>query len=119
MAALKEDVEGLRLSRDKVFRAPPIEWISERMSKLQNVLEQRTPRSGLLLRELLGPIRLEPVPVDVGRFYYRTLTSIDALALIEPPPEGPAEGGSNSLLRWRRRESNPRPRSRNEWRLQA
>ncbi len=111
--------EGLRLSRDKVFRAPPIEWIRERMSKLQDVLEQRTPRSGLLLRELLGPIRLEPVSVDVGRPYYRALTSIDALALIDTPPEGRSEGGSNSLRRWRRRESNPRPRSRNERRLQA
>ena len=80
---------------------------------------RRTPRSGLLLRELLGPIRLEPVPVDVGRPCYRAVTSIDALALIETPPEGRSEGGSNSLRRWRRRESNPRPRSRNERLLQA
>lgn len=83
------------------FRAPPIEWISERVPGLQDVLEARTGRSALILRELLGPIQLKPAPVDVGRPYYRAVTSIDALALIETPPAGePAEGGSNSLQRW-------------------
>jgi len=117
---LREEVDGLRRASDKVFRAPPVEWIEERMTKLGSVLEQRTPRSALLLRELLGPIRLEPVPVDVGRPYYRALTSIDALALIETPSEGdPPEGGSNSLPKWRRWESNPRPRTRQEQSLRA
>lgn len=55
------------------------------MSKLQEVLEARTARSALVLRELLGPVRLEPVSVDVGRPYYRAVTSIDALALIDAP----------------------------------
>jgi len=65
------------------------------------VLEARTARSALLLRELLGPITLDAVAVDVGRPYYRAVTSIDALALVETPPaDGPAEGGSNSLQRW-------------------
>lgn len=82
------------------FRAPPIEWISERVPGLQDVLEARTGRSALILRELLGPIQLKPAPVDVGRPYYRAVTSIDALALIETPPAGePAEGGSNSFAR--------------------
>ncbi len=100
--------------------ALPIEWISERVSGLQDVLEARTGRSALILRELLGPIQLKPVPVDVGRPYYRAVTSIDALALIETPPAGePAEDGSNSLRKWRRRESNPRPRSRERWLLRA
>jgi len=57
----------------------------------------------LLLRAFLGPIRLEPLRPDVGRPYYRALRSIDALALIETPPEsGPAEGGSKPLRKWRR-----------------
>lgn len=91
-----------------------------RVAKLQAVLERRTPRSDLLLRELLGPIRLEPVQPDIGRPYYRALTSIDALALIETPPAGePAEDGSNSLRKWRRRESNPRPRLHERWLLRA
>ncbi len=113
VSSLREEVDGLRCSRDKVFRAPPIEWINERVSQLQELLETRTARSALILRDLLGPIRLQPVPVDVGRPYYRAVTSIDALVLTETPPAGgPAEGGSNSLRKWRRWESNPRPRSR-------
>ncbi|MBA3552377.1 MAG: hypothetical protein H0W27_05850 [Actinobacteria bacterium] len=80
------------------------------MSRLQEVLERRTARSALLLRRFLGPIRLEPVPVEVGRPYYRAATAIDTLALIETPPEldGP-DGGSTSLRSWRWRDSNPRP----------
>ena len=59
------------------------------------------------LRNMLGPIRMEVVTPDLGRHFYRAITSLDALALIETPPAG-AEGGSNSLQRWRRRELNPR-----------
>ena len=69
-----------------------------------------TARSAVLLRRFLGPIRLEPVPVEVGRRYYRPVTAIDTLALIETPPElnGP-DGGSTSLRSWALRDSNPRP----------
>lgn len=65
----------------------------------------------------LGPIRLDPVTPDIGRPFYRAVTTLDALALNEAPSG--AEGGSNSLQRWRRRESNPRPRSHGWWRLRA
>ena len=116
--SLTAEVDGLRRSRDKIFRTPPIEWISDRMSKLQDVLEQRTVRSAQALRDILGPIRMELVTPDIGRPFYRAITSIDALALTESPPAG-AEGGSNSLQRWRRRELNPRPQSRKRWRLRA
>ena len=44
--SLTAEVDGLRRSREKVFRTPPIEWISDRMGKLQDVLEQRTVRFG-------------------------------------------------------------------------
>ena len=54
--SLTTEVEGLRRSREKVFRPPPIEWISNRTSKLQDVLEQRTARSAQALQEILGPI---------------------------------------------------------------
>ena len=73
---------------------------------------------GLRPRSVLGPIRLELVTPVIGRPFCRALTSIDALALTEAPPAG-AEGGSNSLQKWRRRELNPRPRSRKRWRLRA
>ena len=70
-------------------------------------------------RNLLRPIRLELVTRDIGRTFYRAVTTLDALALIEEPPPAGAEGGSNSLRRWRRRELNPRPQSRKRWRLRA
>jgi hypothetical protein len=115
---LIKEVAALQRSREKVFKTPPIEWIAERISKVQEVLERRTAQSAQALRNLLGPIRLEPVTPDIGGPFYRAVTAVDALALIETPSGG-TEGGSNSLQRWRRRESNPGPRSRRWWRLRA
>jgi site-specific DNA recombinase len=118
--ALSDEVDGLRRSREKIFRPPPTEWLSDRLGNLQEVLEQRTARSAQTLRTLLGPITLQPVTPEIGRPFYQATTAIDALALIETPPDRDgAEGGSNSLRRWRRRELNPRPRSRERWRLRA
>ena len=56
---------------------------------------------------------MEPTRGDIGRPYYLARTSIDTLALLDPMPgaEG-SESGSNSLRWWRRRESNPGPRTR-------
>jgi site-specific DNA recombinase len=118
--ALTEEVDSLRRSREKIFRPPPVEWIRERLSDIQSVLEQRTARSAQMLRNLLGPIRLELQTPDIGRPFYSAVTTLDALALIETPPDqSGAEGGSNSLRRWRRRELNPRPQSRKRWHLRA
>jgi len=108
--ALRADLDGLRLGSEKVFQAPPVEWVEERLSGVQEVLERRTERSALLLRALLGKIELEPAKGEIGRPYYMARTSLDALALLAPRSgqEGP-DGSSNSLRWWRRRESNPRP----------
>ena len=101
--------DELRRSRLKVFQAPPIEWIEERLAGMQEVLERRTDRSALLLRSLLGKVRLDPAQGEIGRPYYVARTSLDALALLEPPPgQDEPDSGSNSLHWWRRRESNPR-----------
>jgi hypothetical protein len=116
---LKETLEGLRRSRHKVFQAPPVEWIEERLSRLKEVLERSVDRSGLILRKLLGQIRLEPTQGDIGRPYYVAKTSLDTLALLEEPLDGSPEGGSNSLQWWRRRESNPRPKAARAERLRA
>jgi site-specific DNA recombinase len=90
---LSDEVDALRRSRDKVFRAPPIEWIKDRIGSLQQTLEHRTARSAQVLRELLGQIRLEPTTPDVGRPFYRAITSLDALALIETPSGQEGRGG--------------------------
>jgi len=118
--ALREELDGLRRSREKVFQAPPVEWIEKRLAGIQEVLERRTDRSALLLRTLLGQIRLQPTRGHIGRPYYVAQTALDTLALLAPAPgqDGP-EGGSNSLRWWRRRESNPRPHGLRRARLRA
>jgi hypothetical protein len=83
---LADEVGALRRSREKIFRPPPVEWIKDRLNNVQQVLEQRTARSAQMLRNLLGPIRLELVTPDIGRLFYRAVTTLDALALIEEPP---------------------------------
>ena len=109
----KIELQELRQSRREVFAAPPREWLAERIETLQAILERRTEHSALILRKLLGTISLEPVTPDVGRPYYRALSNLDVLAIVENDPDpGDPEPGSTSLQWWRRRESNPRPRVR-------
>ncbi len=109
--ALKAELTGLCRGREKVFQTPPLEWVEERLSTLKGVLELRTEQSALLLRNLLGPIRLEPTKGDIGRPYYLARTSINSLAIMEPPPQkgGGPDDSSNSLRWWRRRGIVPRP----------
>ena len=75
-------------------------------------LSGASPRnsSALLLRKLLGTVKLEPAQGDIGRPYYRAVSNLEILPLLEEnledrPPSASAEGGSNSLRWWRRRES--------------
>ena len=104
---LRADLDALRRSQHEVFSAPPREWLVERITTLQTVLERRTERSALLLRKLLGPIRMEPVTPDIGRPYYRARSDLDVLAIVENDPDSPnSEPGSTALRWWRRRESN-------------
>src|SRR6184192_2818006 len=85
-----------------MFEPPPMEWITERLGRLQDLLERQTERSALLLRRVLGPVRLVPTRPEVGRPYYQAETALRALELLEPP-----EGGLNWSRQWRRGESNP------------
>jgi len=57
---LSVELEMLRRSNDDVFRAPPLAWVEERVTKLQQILENKTERSALLLRKLLGSVSLVP-----------------------------------------------------------
>jgi hypothetical protein len=109
--AVKEELESLRRWRGKLFQVPPPEWIQERLTKLKEILERNSERSGLLLRKLLGPLRLEPTCAgDNDRPYYKATTSLNTLALVAPVIEGEVgEGSSNSLQWWTRWDSNPRP----------
>ena len=125
---LRVEIEGLERSQDKSFRTPPLPWIIERVACLQAVLESKTPQSALVLRKLLGPIRLEPTQGDIGRPYYRAVSKLHVMALLEDLPgeeynasteQTTPEGGSTSFRWWRRRELNPRPEIRLREALQA
>ena len=106
---LREEVEGLQESRERVFKVPPIDWIKERLSKLEETLENQTEKSALVLREILGSICLEPVTDEAEKPFYRARTAIDTLALVETPlAAAGAEGGSSGLRQWRRPELNRR-----------
>jgi hypothetical protein len=113
---LAAELGMLRQSQDRVFKAPPLPWIEERVATLQEVLERRTEKSALLLRKLLGKIKLEPVKPDVGRPYVLARSKLQTLTLLEIDPsekEGErgataSDEGSNALRWWRRGESNCR-----------
>jgi len=117
---LKAEMELMRRGQEAVSSVPPLAWIRERVAVLQEVLERRTERSALLLRALLGRIRLEPVTPEAGRPYYRAVSNLQVLALLDvgPTPEDP-DPGSTSLKWWRRRELNPRPEASRERLLHA
>ena len=73
---LAADLIALKASKEKIFKAPPIEWIAERVASIQEVLERRVEKSALTLRKLLGKIRLEPVKPDIGKPCLRATTSL-------------------------------------------
>ncbi len=49
---------------------------------LLEILEQRTGRSALLLRKLLGRLRLEPVKPESGRPYYQAVADLQMTTLL-------------------------------------
>ena len=71
-----------------------------------DLLRRQTARSALVLRRILGPVRLCAVRPEVGRPYYQVETALEILDLLDEA----SEGGSNWLQQWRRGESNPRPK---------
>src|SRR5690349_8287893 len=97
-----------------MFQAPPAEWIARRVHALDETLARDTTRSALVLREALGPITLRPLTPEVGRPYYQAEMSLQVLNLLQDPDDG-----SNSLRKWRRGESNPRPKARPRANLRA
>ena len=111
------DLEILRKCHTRLFKAPPKEWIEERVSRIKEVLELKTERSALLLRRLLGRIVAEPAEAEDGLRYLRAKTKLQCLALLEKEPaaKGPAALGEgvaagSTTFRWRAlRDSNPQP----------
>lgn len=88
------------ISQKSMFKAPPEEWIEEMMATMQKTLEQRTQRSALLLRNLLGNICLEPTRVNIGRPYSPATSQLYVIALLEDDPENPEPGSKSFLIRF-------------------
>ena len=105
---LGTDLEFLGKCHTRLFKAPPKEWIEERVSRIKEVLELKTERSALLLRKLFGKIVAEPAEREDGFRYLRAKTKLQCLALLEkePTPKGPTDltggvGAGSTTFRWR------------------
>ncbi len=107
---LETEINGLRCSNAKVIQAPPVERIEEKLSAIQELLEQNTGQSAIALRNLLGPINFKPTYPDIGKPYYVAKTEFNSLAITTPLTDlTSADNGADSYLWWRWRELNPRP----------
>jgi site-specific DNA recombinase len=111
--ALTLDVSSMESAKDHAFTPPPRAWIEDRVTRLNELLATRTEKSALALRRLTGPVTLTPKRPDVGRPYFQAACKVDSLNLLI------ADGGSNLLQWWRRRESNPGPKKSSHLRLRA
>lgn len=83
--ALRGELEALEATAGSVFQAPPVDWVAERVRHLQEVLERDMGRSALLLRGVLGPVKLRPIAPQVGRPYYQAETTLQVLDLLHDP----------------------------------
>lgn len=138
---LRAEVRSLRATQSRMFQAPPLAWIEDRLRNVREILSARRSQSALSLRKLLGAIRLEWRRPQVGRAYYVARTRLGVLDLLQAggdqqDSEGErrpraeqttgsetprqsirgwagvgSDRGSNVLTGWRRRESNPGPKA--------
>lgn len=101
---IRSDLEALTRNRDTIPELPPRDWIEDRVQTLQELLERRTTQSALLLRKLLGTVRLESCQGGRNKPYYRAKSMLQPLALLESSEPtaaaGTAAGGSNALRWW-------------------
>lgn len=77
---LKAELKLLKRYREPIPGTPQL--VQDRVEVIQAFLERRTERSALLLRELLGRIRLEPVAIEGRKPCYRALCNQEELALL-------------------------------------
>src|SRR5262249_2253292 len=103
---LRTELDGFESTAGTIFEAPPPPWVAERVASMGHLRRRQTARSALILRRILGPVRLCAVQPEVGQAYYQAETALQVLDLLDEA----SEGGSNWLRKWRRGESNPRPK---------
>lgn len=97
---LKKDLESLERTKDSFFEPPLREWIESRLENVKTILEQKTEKSALLLRDYLGTVKLTPKKPEVGKSYYFAETKVNSFALLDEAK------GSNVLRMWTQAGSN-------------
>ncbi len=108
--SLKQEIVSLEFQQQNTFKAPAKEWINLRLERLRETLNKNTVTAGLALKEVLGPIRLEPISDEDSDFYqiihsgekkfkpyYVAHTKIQTLALLDEKRKG------SNWYHWRRR----------------
>ena len=69
------------------------------------MLELNTGESAIAHRKLLDPMKHEAQHSEIGKPYYVAHSSINTLAITEPPPNNKnLDNGSNSFQWWARKE---------------
>jgi len=66
---LTQEIGSLEFQKENSFKTPPKEWINHRLESLRETLNKNTVSSALALKELLGPISLEPILTKENDFY--------------------------------------------------
>ena len=119
VSSLEVQIQELTRS-SRGFRVPSLSTIERRCANLRALLDSSVAKSALVLRELLGKIRLCPVVSSSGRRYCVARTAFDTLKLLKDlDPDDGSDPGATSIGWWRRRESNPRPKVQHRGNLHA
>jgi len=90
-------------AQQQIPDVPDRSWICAKVKNLKQVLEMKTVKSALLLRELFGEIELTPNEATNGEVQYTAKTKLKTFALYKD-----ADKGSISLRKWRWGEPPPR-----------
>jgi len=106
---LDREVDALEKAKANMFTAPSKELIERQVKKLKSMLKDKPEEAAQILRRLFGRIVFHPVYPEGEKPYYRLTSKVQTLALLKED-EG-SSIRSNTVHWWRRRESNPRPKT--------
>ena len=104
--------EALQQAQVKLFKAPPQEWIMNRLEALGKMLNDNVGESAQFLRDLLGELVFTPVYPAEDKPYYEINAKLQTLALLKEDEGSESNSnlvslGSNSMLWLGDRDSNP------------
>jgi len=104
-----QEIGSLEFQKENTFKAPAKEWINHRLEALRETLNKNTASSSLALKELMAPIKFEPILAKDSDYYqlfdgqerdfkpyYVAMTKIRTLALLDEKHKG------SNWYQWRR-----------------